>query len=555
MSYIISKDEMDSLTNDEREFCEQNVLQIELPLKQSLEDTPPEGTSSESLSYECGDGYCAQSTEHAARHLCSVDKQPYQYKPSDYSDAGNAALLVDHYGADIKFTDALGWMCWHSNRWEPNDHKPTAYAIELTDHMLAEALSKYTEEKEAAEKLPKDASKEEKSKVQAQIKSAQKYYNHAHYSRSKSKITAMVELAKPYLVMKAADFDADPFILNMPGGIVDLRTGKIRSHTKEAYCSKITTYSPGNNGADIWDAFLDNITTGNMEKKAYLQEIAGMSAIGAVFNEGVCIAYGVGKNGKSTLFNALARALGDYAGTIDIDVLTTDRNNKGASMATLRGKRLVIAGELEEGKRLSVSMIKRIASTDMITVEEKYRQPETIVPTHTLIMFTNHLPRVGSTDNGTWRRLSVIPFTKQITLEEDVKKYDDVLLENAAPAIFTWIIEGAIRFINNGYNLHVPDDVRLETDKYRSREDWLSNFIDDKCIKGPSLRVRAKELYDSYKSWTESTGDYARRTNEFKSAMETAGFKNVKPQNKSTWLGICIDPDSTGSGVPNFSQG
>lgn len=93
--------------------------------------------------------------------------------------------------------------------------------------------------------------------------------------------------------------------------------------------------------------------------------------------------------------------LGSYAGTIDVKVLTTDRQNKGAALATLRGKRLVIAGEMEEHQRLSTSTLKQLASTDKLTIEEKFKQPETVRQTHTLVLFTKFLPRVGSMDNGT----------------------------------------------------------------------------------------------------------------------------------------------------------
>ena len=96
----------------------------------------------------------------------------------------------------------------------------------------------------------------------------------------------------------------------------------------------------------------------------FLQRVAGMSLIGEVYQEGILLAYGGGRNGKSTYFNALGAVLGDYAGTINIKVLTTDQMNKGASLATLRGKRLVISGEMDPHQSLSISTLKQIASTD-----------------------------------------------------------------------------------------------------------------------------------------------------------------------------------------------
>ena len=92
----------------------------------------------------------------------------------------------------------------------------------------------------------------------------------------------------------------------------------------------------------MWSDFLDTITCRDGSIRGFLQLVAGMSLIGAVFQEGIIIAYGGGRNGKSTYFNALGAVLGDYTGSIDIKVITTDRANKGASLATLRGRRLVV---------------------------------------------------------------------------------------------------------------------------------------------------------------------------------------------------------------------
>ena len=124
-----------------------------------------------------------------------------------------------------------------------------------------------------------------------------------------------------------------------------------------------------------------------------------------------------------TLFNLWKKVLGTYAGVVASDLLITSSRNKEPQKAELRGKRLVITGELEEGSRLSVGNLKRICSTDNINAEAKYKDPMDFEPTHTLILFTNYLPKVGSMDSGTWSRLVTVPF-----LDID---------STMAPAVFT----------------------------------------------------------------------------------------------------------------------
>ena len=469
-------------------------------------------------------------------------------KPPDYSDAGNAAVFSRVYQKDIIFVDALGWLWWTGKRWERDDHKATAWALELSEKMLQEAKEEnraaLLQVADATAKHAETGSEEDADaleKAKADATRAKAYLTHAKNSRNAVRIKNMLELSKPGLVIKADKLDANPFDLNTPAGIVDLTSGRLRPHERAAYCSQITQTGPDNRGMEMWSDFLDTITCGDGSIRGFLQLVAGMSLIGAVYQEGIIIAYGGGRNGKSTYFNALGAVLGDYTGSIDIKVITTDRANKGASLATLRGRRLVITGELEEHQRLSVATLKQLASTDRLVIEEKFKQPETVKQTHTLVLFTNHLPRVGSTDNGTWRRLIVVPFNATIPAGTGIQNYADVLAKEAGGAILTWAIEGAVNFVRNGFRLDIPEVVEEATEAYRARENWLDSFINERCIREPNARVGAADLYREYREWAESTGDYVRRLNDFTATMEAAGYHKITPKGKKVWEGLRLD--------------
>lgn len=127
------------------------------------------------------------------------------------------------------------------------------------------------------------------------------------------------------------------------------------------------------------------------------------------------IAYGDGRNGKSTFWNSISRVLGTYSGSMSADALTVGcKRNVKPEMAELKGKRLIIAAELEEGMRLNTSVIKQLCSTDEISAEKKYKDPFRFIPSHTLVLYTNHLPRVGANDDGTWRRLVGFPLMPEL---------------------------------------------------------------------------------------------------------------------------------------------
>ena len=469
-------------------------------------------------------------------------------RPADYSDAANADVFAAVHANDLIYTDALGWLWWNGKRWERDDHKATAWALELSEKMLQEAKEEnraaLLQVADATAKHAETGSEEDADaleKAKADATRAKAYLTHAKNSRNAVRIKNMLELSKPGLVIKADKLDANPFDLNTPAGIVDLTSGRLRPHERAAYCSQITQTGPDNRGMEMWSDFLDTITCGDGSIRGFLQLVAGMSLIGAVYQEGIIIAYGGGRNGKSTYFNALGAVLGDYTGSIDIKVITTDRANKGASLATLRGRRLVITGELEEHQRLSVATLKQLASTDRLVIEEKFKQPETVKQTHTLVLFTNHLPRVGSTDNGTWRRLIVVPFNATIPAGTGIQNYADVLAKEAGGAILTWAIEGAVNFVRNGFRLDIPEVVEEATEAYRARENWLDSFINERCIREPNARVGAADLYREYREWAESTGDYVRRLNDFTATMEAAGYHKITPKGKKVWEGLRLD--------------
>ncbi len=475
-------------------------------------------------------------------------------RPPDCSDAGNADVFSRCYHDDLRYTNSLGWLRWDGKRWERDDHAAISIATAFTKQLLAEASNENRTAlmKQAELKAQQDETgdAEGADAAKAEAERAKAFLSWAKQSRNAPRIRNMLELAKPAFVIKADQLDANPFDLNTPAGIVDLKTGTMRPHDREAYCSRMTAAAPESEGAEMWGAFLDRITCNDDSLKGFLQLVVGMALVGAVYQECILLAYGGGRNGKSTFFNAVGAVLGDYTGSIDVSTLTTDRQNRGASLATLRGRRLVVTGELEEGARLSVATLKRLATTDTLVIEEKYKDPETIKQTHTLCLFTNHLPRVGSTDSGTWRRLIVCPFNATFEGSECIQNYANVLVEQAGGAILSWAIEGARNFVRNGFKLDVPDAVDEITEAYRQREDWLTNFLDECCTRDPTARTSASVLYTAYREWAQSVGDYVRRLSDFTGAMEAVGFNRIRPRNKSTWLGVRVNAESVYGGNP-----
>ena len=223
--------------------------------------------------------------------------------------------------------------------------------------------------------------------------------------------------------------------------------------------------------------------------------------------------------------------------------------NVQPEMAELQGKRLVIASELEEGMRLNTARVKQICSTDRIFAAKKYLQPTSFAPSHTVVLCTNHLPKVGAIDTGTWRRLLVIPFNAKIETDSDVKNYSAFLCETAGEAILQWIIDGAVRVIAKDYHLREPAVVQDAVKKYRDDQNWLAHFLEECCEVDASYTAPSGKTYTRYREFCSEYGEYARSTTDFYTALETRGYYRTRTRSGKIVHGFKLLPKSDDSSI------
>ena len=267
--------------------------------------------------------------------------------------------------------------------------------------------------------------------------------------------------------------------------------------------------------------------------------MVGLAAIGKVYQEHMIIAYGGGANGKSTFWNTIFRVLGDYAGKLSAEALTMNcKRNIKPEMAELKGRRLIISSEMEEGMRLNTATVKQLCSTDEIQAEKKYKAPFHFVPSHTLVLYTNHLPKVGANDDGIWRRLIVIPFNAKITGDSDIKNYADYLYDHAGSFIMSWIIEGAKKAYDMDFKVPLPKVVEDAIEAYREDNDWLGHFLADCCDIDKATSEKSGELYQAYRAYCLQNGEFTRSTTDFYSSIEKAGFPKKKVKTGSFVYGL-----------------
>ena len=461
-----------------------------------------------------------------------------ELEPTDYSDVGQATVLAREYECKLRYSPSTDYIVYNGSYWEESAPKSQAVAQALTERQLEEAeaaITKQTQEmvKNGAFAILASVGPKKAvtmfNKVQAHsyelFEAAQAYKKYAVKRRDDKYLSSALKVARPMLEIEQRILDVNEFLLNTPSATYDLRTGAIQDHKAEDYITKQTECDPSLDNEQLWLDALNTIFVGDQELIGYVQMIVGLAAIGKVYVEALIISYGEGRNGKSTFWNVISRVLGNYSGSISADILTSQiRRNVKPELAEAKGKRLLIAAELEEGMRLNTSNIKQLCSTDEIAAEKKYKDPFKYVPTHTLVLYTNHLPKVGAIDKGTWRRLIVIPFLATIEGNKDVKNYADYLFENAGGAVLKWILEGARKVIAADYKLPLPHVVDVAIKQYKSNNDWLGHFLEERCELDPTYTEKSGELYSEYRSFCMRTGEFARSIADFYTALESEGI-------------------------------
>ena len=480
-----------------------------------------------------------------------------EYEPDDYTDVGEAKVFVEVFGNIIRYSPETHYIVYNGVHREESKEQARIFAQQLTELQMVDADSQLLYWKAEMEEACSGAVLNEKltPKQIALILDAKQKFIYGQYQKAVQykafvlkrrqtwTIDAVLKEAAPHLAIVVGSLDSETYLLNTPAGTYDLRAGAdvVYPHKAEDYITKVTAVSPSDEGMELWEAMLDVVFCGDQDLKRYVQQLAGFAAIGGVFAENLIIAYGGGRNGKSTLFNVIARVLGSYSGSLSADVLTNScRRNIKPELAELRGKRLVIASELEEGNGLNTAVLKQLCSTDPIYAEPKYRRPFSFIPTHLAVLCTNHLPSIGTMDTGTWRRIKVVPFNAVIQGDSEVKNYTEYLFKNAGGAILKWIMDGSKMVIENGYKIETPDAVKRVVEEYRATNNDFQEFLDSCCNIGDGYSIPSGELYTAYRSYATSQGFFPKNKQNFYSNLERAGFSKRRVTRGVVVMGLTL---------------
>lgn len=460
---------------------------------------------------------------HDAQELLRLCGVADQSGPKDYhlTDSGNADRLVDKHGPDLRYCHTYGkWLIYADGLWQ----------IDETGTVIQRARGTVKTMYEDA------ASLEDPAERKALVR-------HALASESESRLRAMVSLAQsdPRVVVTPNQLDADPWLLTVQNGTLDLLTGTLQPHRREDLMTKVAPVPFMSEAiCPTWESFLERIMGGNQDLIRFLQRAVGYSLTGQISEQVLFFAYGTGANGKSTFIETIRTLLGDYARQADFSTFLARDTDNGArnDVARLVGARFVAAAEVEAGKRLSEVVIKQLTGGDRIAARFLFREHFEFTPTFKVWFAGNHKPTIRGTDEGIWRRVRLIPFNVTIP-EAERDRGLSVRLQAELPGILNWAVQGCGDWRQQG--LGIPTEVREATATYRDEMDVLAQFLEGCCVLEPNVTAPASQLYERYKEWAEENGERPLSQTALGRRLTERGLEKYRTTGgRFTWKGIGV---------------
>jgi len=436
------------------------------------------------------------------------------------TDQANASRLHRAAGCNVMFSGGR-WYIWTGTHWSADE----AAAYRQTCNLSALILD------EANEWEHRPAGSTEESEKNKEIAEALRKW--ARQSEMKPRLDAAFQLLRRLVEVPAETLDADPYLLNVRNGTVDLRTGRLRPHDKADRITRLihTAYKPEAR-APLFEKALAEITgEAGLEKKPmaeFQQRWFGYCATALVSEQKFAVHHGDGANGKSSLLGTMERVLGPYAGTAAPGLLVGGAHDRHPTeLADLRGKRMVTAHESGEDGALREEFIKRVTGGDRIKARHMRQDFFEFDPSHKVQLVTNHKPQIRGQDHAIWRRVLLVPYNITFGTAEAVGRGEAHRVKNDALAealkaedegILAWIVKGALKWRMLGLN--PPDAVLAAGAAYRVEQDRVGQFMQECCKRHSDAVVPLKLLYIAYQRWAKDCGFLPLGRNKFAEAVE-----------------------------------
>lgn len=345
--------------------------------------------------------------------------------------------------------------------------------------------------------------------------------------------------AQPEFATISTEWDADPWLLGTPGGVVELKTGRLRDGRPEDMVSKIVAITPAAKATcPKWVKFINEVLADKVDNIAFFQRFCGYSLTGLTREEMLLFVAGKPGTGKGTATKTILSIMRDYALTVPVTMFTdTGWRALEYYRAKLPGRRIILASEPEKGATWSDAFVNELTGSDMLSARHPAGKPFDFDPTHKLVIHGEQVPELKSVSTGLKRRLGIMPFNHAPEAPDPNLK-EALKLER--PGILRWLIEGCSEWQRIG--LAPPPDVKNAVDEYFARQDAVARWIGEACEQWSTARTQPKDLLASYNAWADKAFEKRLNYNGLHDALKKKNFDQTTIHGTNYVHGIAVKP-------------
>ncbi len=467
----------------------------------------------------------------------------------EHNDTGFAKMIAHVFLGKLRYNHTTGkWLIWNNHYWQVDTDCSIILKASDTAEVYRQAVDLITDDDRREQALRYSVRLQNKVRLDAAIA-----------------LTASRESVKSL----QKDWDVNAHLIAAENGVIDLKTGKMRSGVPEDMISSCLTvaYDPDAK-CPAWKKFLSEIFQGDQKVIDFVQVAVGYTLTGETDEQCLFLLIGSGANGKSTFLDAIRSLVGAYGFTAPF---STFERTRGVSvqtndLASMSGKRFVVASETNPGTALDEAKVKSLTGGDVIAARFLYQELFEFKPIGKIWLAVNHKPRVMDDSVAFWRRIRKINFPAHFYSPGDDIKNNSLpkdpripkILKAEAVGILTWAVKGAKKWYDKG--LETPETIIEATKEYRKSSDPLDAFISECCVANdPDTSATVVELYKAYvahcKAGLMKHFEILSAT-RFQGRIERDYTRSTSMGNR-TYDGICLNSEGqkllATSGTPQFS--
>jgi putative DNA primase/helicase len=466
----------------------------------------------------------------------------------DENDADNAKRLLKWFGNKILHVLENGWHVWTGTHW---DAESGQHAVERFAHLVIERIKResalivldtsseeiiqhaqsindeYGGDKKKMNLSEKETVKNAEDILKYLSKSRVGRYQFGVRSGDRSRTSAMIAQAEPHRSVLPSVLDNDDMAINCLNGtlrfmqVEDLESDPddprfltrvyLHSHNPDDLLTKRTDteYNPKAVATTFLHDFERFMPDALMRE--FLQVFMGYVALGVTGEQVYAFFYGDGSNWKSAFLQAIARTLGTYYKPMNYTSVSGNNMPTGdkpsPDWARLSGVRFLTIEEVPRKEPIKEELVKLVTSGTPLPVRHLNKGMFDLITKFTCIMTSNSEPNISGHDKGIWRRTLIVPWDVTIPTEERLP-FDKVMkiYDKERSGILNWIVQGAIKYQENGLQVYVTQRMRDFTDSVRADRDAAGSFISDCVEHAEGEHITSGDLYKAFVKYCEANG-------------------------------------------------